>query len=137
MGPQFGYRPRPDVRLSEQPRTGRAAQVAKGPNCRGSTVKLPNAGLPVLDIGLARNKDIDWRVVRKLPWGAKQTFFELRATAFQRFVTYCNLAHATATQIKLQSEIRCPPGFLEQRDDSGVSLALGHRSKCTQEGRRH
>jgi hypothetical protein len=78
-------------------------------------VKLPNAGLPVLDIGLAKNKDIDRRVVGKLVDPRVQTILllELRATAFQRFVTYCNLAHATATQIKLRSEIRCPPALFE------------------------
>jgi len=78
-------------------------------------VKLPNAGLPVLDIGLAKNKDIDRRVVGKLVDPRVRTILllELRATAFQRFVTYYNLAHATATQIKLSSEIRCPPALFE------------------------
>jgi hypothetical protein len=96
-------------------------------------VKLPNAGLPVLDIGLAKNKDIDRRVVRKLVDPRVRTILllELRATAFQRFVTYCNLAHATGTQIKLRSEVRYAPALFEQRNDNGVSLALGHGSNCT------
>jgi hypothetical protein len=78
-------------------------------------VKLPNAGLPVWDIGLAKNKDIDRRVVGKLVDPRVRTILllELRETAFQRFVIYCNLPHATATQIKLRSEISCPPALFE------------------------
>jgi hypothetical protein len=70
-------------------------------------VELPNTGLPVLDAGLAKNKDIDRRIVRKLvdPRVQAILLLELRAAAFQRCVTYGNLAHATATQIKLRSEI--------------------------------
>ena len=62
-------------------------------------MELRNTRLPVLDIGLAKNKDIDRRVVRELVDPRVRTilFLELRATAFQRFVTYRNLAHPTAT----------------------------------------
>src|SRR5262245_62736454 len=99
IGPQFSYHPRSDVRLSEQPRTGRAPQVAKRPYRSRRAVELPNAALPVRDIGIAKNKDIDRRLIRKVVHLRVRTvlFLEFRAKPFQGLVTHSNLAYATAT----------------------------------------